>query len=199
MNIYSNNTWKTVVGMLKSNERTGLSEFECKERREKYGDNKVFIPYKTSVIGNIKNFLSPHIFLSFFIGAFLVYMQEYILGGITFTMVIITMLIKFFHSRSVVQKVKFMQKLNDSTAKVLRDGTEKIVKAEELVKGDIVVFSKDSLMAADIRIIQAEDLKVDEKNITGEKFLKDKFDSRIDNTVYSIEEMKNMLIKGTII
>lgn len=199
MNIYSNNTWKTVVGMLKSNERTGLSEFECKERREKYGDNKVFIPYKTSVIGNIKNFLSPHIFLSFFIGAFLVYMQEYILGGITFTMVIITMLIKFFHSRSVVQKVKFMQKLNDSTAKVLRDGTEKIVKAEELVKGDIVVFSKDSLMAADIRIIQAEDLKVDEKNITGEKFLKDKFDSRIDNTVYSIEEMKNMLFKGTII
>lgn len=199
MNIYSNNTWKTVVGMLKSNEKTGLSELECEERRKKYGDNKVFIPYKTSVVGNIKNFLSPHIFLSFFVGAFLVYMHKYILGTITFAMVIITMIIKFLHSRSVIQKVKFMQKLNDSTARVLRDGTEKIVKAEELVKGDIVIFSKDSLMAADIRIIQAEDLKVDEKNITGEKFLKDKFDSKIDNTAYSIEEMKNMLFKGTVI
>ena len=38
MNIYSNNTWKTVVGMLKSNEKTGLSELECEERRKKYGD-----------------------------------------------------------------------------------------------------------------------------------------------------------------
>ena len=64
--------------MLKSNEKTGLSELECEERRKKYGDNKVFIPYKTSVVGNIKNFLSPHIFLSFFVGAFLVYMHKYI-------------------------------------------------------------------------------------------------------------------------
>lgn len=199
MNIYSNNTWKTVVGMLKSNEKTGLSELECEERREKYGNNKVFIPYRTSIIMNIKNFLSIHIFLSLFVGIFLIYMKEYVLGIVTFAIMVVTILIKFVHSRSIVQKVKFMQKLNDSTAKVLRDGTEKIVRAEELVKGDIVIFSKDSLLAADIRIIEAEDLKVDEKNITGEKFLKDKFDSKIDNTAYSIEEMKNMLFKGTVI
>lgn len=199
MDVYSNNTWKTVVGMLKSNEKIGLSEAECEERRKKYGDNRVFIPYKTSIISSIRSFFKPHIFFSLFIGVFLIYMKQYILGGITLAMMAITLILKFIHSKSVVRKVKFMQKLNDSTARVLRNGTEKIVKAAELVKGDIVVFSKDSLIAADMRIIEAIDLKVDEKNITGEKYLKDKFDSKIDNTVYSVEEMKNMVFKGTVI
>ena len=164
MNIYSNNTWKTVVGMLKSDERTGLSELECEERRKKYGDNKVFIPYKTNILGTIKSFFSIHIFFSLFIGIFLICMKQYILGSITLGMMLITISVKIIHSRSIAQKVKFMQKLNDSTARVLRDGTEKIVRAEELVKGDIVLFSKDSLISADMRIIEAEELKVDEKN-----------------------------------
>ena len=199
MNIYSNNTWKTVVGMLKSDERTGLSELECEERRKKYGDNKVFIPYKINILGTIKSFFSIHIFFSLFIGLFLICMKQYILGSITLGMMLITISVKIIHSRSIAQKIKFMQKLNDSTARVLRDGTEKIVRAEELVKGDIVLFSKDSLISADMRIIEAEELKVDEKNITGEKFLKDKFDSKIDSAVYSVEEMKNMLFKGSVI
>lgn len=199
MNIYSNNTWKTVVGMLKSNERTGLSELECEERRRTQGDNKVFVPYKKSALETIRSFFSIHIFFSLFIAAFLLYEKEYVIGIITLVMMIITIILKAIHFGNIASKVKIMEKLNDSTARVLRDGTEKIIKAEEIVKGDIVLFSKDSLISADMRIIEADDLKVDEKNITGEKFLKDKFDSKIDRTVYSVEEMKNMLFKGSVI
>lgn len=199
MNIYCNNTWKAVVGMLKTNEFTGLSELECEERRKEYGGNKVFVPYKKNAFKIVKDFFSVHMFFSMLVIIFLMYVKEYILGGVILLLFILTMVLKAVYSRNIVNRAKFMEKLNDTTARVLRNGVEKIIKSEEIVKGDIVLFSKDSLIPADLRIIRAEDLKVDEKNITGEKFFKDKFDSKIDSAVYSVEEMKNMLFKGSVI
>lgn len=199
MNIYCNNTWKAVVGMLKTNEYSGLNDLECEERRKNHGGNRVFIPYKKNIFKTMKSFFSLHMFFSIIVILFLMYSKQYSLGGIALVVFLLTMILKAIHSRNIVNRAKFMEKLNDSTCRVLRNGVEKIVKSEEIVKGDIVLFSKDSLIPADLRIIRAEDLKVDEKNITGEKFFKDKFDSKIDSNVDSIEEMKNMLFKGSII
>ena len=59
---------------------------------------------------------------------------------------------------------------------VLREGVERIVTAEELVIGDIVIFKENSFISADLRIISSQDLKVDERSITGDKILKDNYD-----------------------
>jgi magnesium-transporting ATPase (P-type) len=121
------------------------------------------------------------------------------MGSISTAIIVVSLIIKIAHTKNKASKMKFLQNLNNTTTKVLRDGMPKDVKSEELVKGDIVYFSKGSLVPADMRVITATEIKVDEKNITGENFLKDKFDSKIDNVVYSIEEMKNIVFKGSVI
>jgi magnesium-transporting ATPase (P-type) len=199
LNIYSNNSWKAIVEMLKSDIYKGLSEEECEKRRKDSGDNRVFVPYKNGFISSLKNFFSIYIFLSIAIIGFLFYFSEYVMGSISTAIIVVSLIIKIAHTKNKASKMKFLQNLNNTTTKVLRDGMPKDVKSEELVKGDIVYFSKGSLVPADMRVITATEIKVDEKNITGENFLKDKFDSKIDNVVYSIEEMKNIVFKGSVI
>lgn len=65
--------------------------------------------------------------------------------------------------------------------------------------GDIVKINKDSVIPADIRIISANEIKVDEKSITGEAFYKEKFESKIIGNIFSLTDMKNILFKGSII
>ncbi|MBD7909809.1 MULTISPECIES: cation-transporting P-type ATPase [Clostridium] len=197
MNIYSNNSWKAIVEMLKSDIYKGLSEEECEKERKNSGDNRVFVPYKNGFIASLKNFFSIYIFLSVAIIGVLFYYSEYVMGSISTAIILISLIIKIIYTKNKTNKMKFLQNLNNTTTKVLRNGIPKEVKSEELVKGDIVYFSKGSLVPADIRIITANEIKVDEKNITGENFLKEKFDSKIDEAIYSIAEMKNMLFKGS--
>ncbi len=199
MNIYSNNSWKKVVEILKGDIYRGLTEEECELRRTSSGDNSINFPSGNNIISLAKSFFNIHIILSIAIISILFYFKEYVLAGISLIVFILSLFLKILHLKDQSDKVKFMQKLNNSTTTVLRDSAEKVVKSEELVKGDIVLFSKGSLISADIRIISAKDIKVDEKNITGENFLKDKFDSKIDSNVQSVEEAKNMLFKGSVI
>ncbi|MGL4108584.1 cation-transporting P-type ATPase [Clostridium sp. LP20] len=200
MEKYCNNSWKTIVEILASDIYKGLSESECDQRRKAYGDNKIYLPKGNSKVSTyIKLFLSLYLFVSIAVISFLFYRQEYIMGIITLAMILVNASIKLVHVYKRQKEVGFLQNINYATITVIRDGKEKIIKAEELVKGDIVLFSKGSLIAADIRIIEAKDIKVDEKNITGESFLKDKFESKIDGNISAITEMKNILFKGSVI
>ena len=200
MEKYCNSSWKTIVDILSSDIYKGLSESECDQRREAYGDNKVYLPKGNSnSITYIKSFLKIYIIIGIAIMSFLFYRQEYIMGTITLGMLLINITIKLLHIYKRQKEIGFLQNLNYTTVTVIRDGKEKLIKAEDLVKGDIVLFCKGSLIAADIRIIKANDIKVDEKNITGENFLKDKFESKIDGNISAITEMKNILFKGSVI
>ena len=59
-------------------------------------------------------------------------------------------------------------KMVPKKCKVLRDGSIVILDAEELVPGDVVDLSDGDQVPADIRIVSANDLKVDNSSLTGE-------------------------------
>jgi magnesium-transporting ATPase (P-type) len=68
-------------------------------------------------------------------------------------------------STAVIQALKIE---DDSQTKVLRDGTEQIVPTKELVPGDIVLLEPGDKVPADIRIMEAWNLEVNEAMLTGE-------------------------------
>lgn len=194
---YCNATWKEIVEHLNSDRYRGLSEEECAARRKAYGDNKINVIEKKS--NYIKEFLNLRYILNIAVIAYLACFKEYIMALILFLILIMSIGIKFSNTIKIKKKVEYLKKLNYATITVLRDGVEKIVKSEELVKGDIVHFKKGSLIAADLRVIRVHDVKVDEKNVTGEKFLKEKLESKIDGLITDINEMKNIIFRGSII
>lgn len=200
MNFYYNNTWKFIIEKLSSDVHKGLSEELVPKRREACGDNKIKLPLGSGgIFSYIKELISIYLFICLFIDIFLLVNKSYVLALFVTIIFFSNIFLRWLNIYQKKKQVEFLQNINYTTVSVLRDGVEKIVKAEDLVVGDIVYVRKGSLIAADMRVIRAHDIKVDEKNVTGEHFLKDKYESKIDGEVSSISEMKNILFKGTVI
>lgn len=200
MKRYYNNSWKEVVEALQSDIFKGLSNEECLSRRKSYGNNKIDLPESNKTFKVlIRASLSLYLVALLAISIYLIISKEYLLGSAVLITYIFNLSLKLFYTNRKESQIGELQKLNYSTVVVLRDGVEKIVKSEELVKGDIVFYKKGSLIAADMRIIRANDVLVDETNITGERFLKEKFESKIDGNISTVGEMKNILFKGTVV
>ncbi|WP_394897301.1 P-type ATPase, partial [Clostridium paraputrificum] len=200
MNFYYNNTWKFIIEKLSSDVHKGLSEELVPKRREAYGDNKIKLPLGSGgIFSYIKELISIYLFICLFIDIFLLVNKSYVLALFVTIILFSNIFLRWLNIYQKKKQVEFLQNINYTTVSVLRDGVEKIVKAEDLVVGDIVYVRKGSLIAADMRVIRAHDIKVDEKNVTGEHFLKDKYESKIGGEVSSISEMKNILFKGTVI
>ena len=196
MEKYCNNTWKDVVKVLHSNIDSGLSETECDDRRKVYGDNSIKLP---SISVNFKNIMRIYLLIQILSCVVLFLNKQIVMSLIVLIIFLINIITKIITTYKKNKKLSFLQKINNTTTTVLRSNSERIIKSSELVKGDIVYFQKGSLIAADLRIIEAEDLMVDEKNLTGETFYKNKFESKISGYVSSIGEMTNILFKGSII
>ncbi|AOR22966.1 cation-transporting P-type ATPase [Clostridium taeniosporum] len=200
MDKYCNNTWIQVVEMLESNAQRGLSSSECEARKNKYGTNKIGLPNGNRLSKNILGvFKQIHILIYFIITILLFIINFNNFKFVVLGFLIINIVALMYYNIRKDKEIGFLEKLNFATATVIRDGVQQIIKVEDILIGDIVVFKKDSLIPADIRIIKANNIKVDEKNITGEGFLKEKFESKISGGINSLSEMNNILFKGSVI
>lgn len=61
-----------------------------------------------------------------------------------------------------------LKNLSSPESTVLRDGKRFKVKSAELVPGDIVILEEGDTIGADLRLIEAVNLKVNESSLTGE-------------------------------
>lgn len=193
-----NQSYKEVLKSLDTSLEKGLTEEECIYRKQKWGDNKIYF-YKENLLKNIFSLKNIYLLLNLIICIFMFLFKEYFKLGIIFFMLFINIYIKFFILMKNKENIEYIDKINTASVEVLRDGKEKIIKSSNLVVGDIIYFRKNSLIAADIRILKSKDLKVDESNITGEKFIKEKYNYKLDYAPSNIGEINNMLFKGSIV
>lgn len=80
--------------------------------------------------------------------------------------------------------------------KIKRNGKEIEIDSSELVVGDIVLLESGNKISADLRIIEARNLTVDESILTGESINSIKFNDVIKDDV-SLADRKNLLFAGT--
>ncbi len=84
-------------------------------------------------------------------------------------------------------------------SRVLRDGKECEVAAEELVPGDLIELRRDELIPADARIISANRLTVNEAMLTGESIPVAKAANTIALHSAPIADRHNMVFRGTVV
>jgi Ca2+-transporting ATPase len=74
----------------------------------------------------------------------------------------------FIQERRSEKSLEALNKLVPHHTHVLRDGISYHILANELVPGDIVHLTTGDRVPADIRIVEALDLEIDESSLTGE-------------------------------
>ena len=108
---------------------------------------------------------------------------------------IVSALIKYFQNYSVYKFNKTLETKIYSKAIVIRDGKETIIKAENIVLGDIVKLNAGTLIPADLRLLEAKDLFINQSSFSGESL---PIEKTIDaNDTEDIFEIKNICYMGS--
>src|SRR5690606_25490303 len=90
-----------------------------------------------------------------------------------------------------------LKRLAAPTARVLRDGLERVVPAAELVPGDVVLLADGDRVPADGRLIAAHALAVDESLLTGESAPVMKDARAVLPADTALADRNNMVVMGT--
>lgn len=200
MKKYYNKSWMEVVEELGSNLKKGLMEYEVIYKREINGDNNLVIPRKNKIDIILKESLHKEmvilellLLISFLIN------KNYLILIIGFILMVLDFVFNLSLNVKRYKNLTSLVELNTTKVTVLREGMETIVEAHQLMIGDIVIFKKGSFISADLRVVESNGLKVDESSVTGEEFLKEKYETKMDYEVSKIGEINNMLFRGTIV
>lgn len=93
---------------------------------------------------------------------------SYVEGIAIFVIVFLNAGIGAYTENQAAGALEALSKLSQPKATVLRDGKEISVKSTLMVPGDVVILGTGDIAPADVRLIDADDLKVNEMLLTGE-------------------------------
>ena len=148
--------------------KEGLDAKEVKSRLIQDGKNVVIKEEKRSFLYFlIASFKDEFILILLFLSLINFFLQDKLGSLIILIIALISALIRFVQDYSVD---KFNQKLKSriySTTTVLRNNQELEVRVEDVVKGDIIKLNAGAIIPADLRIIEAKDLFLNESVFTG--------------------------------
>lgn len=158
-----------LVRWLDSNSDTGLSTNEVAARLAKHGSNKQksseqLSPYKLF----FDQFRSSVVLILVAATAVSLVMGEQLQALGIAVAVAINALVGFCIEYKSQLSIAELNELSGPRCRVCRDGVENDVAVEQLVPGDIVFLAEGDRVPADLRILQAANLSVDESQLSGE-------------------------------
>ena len=149
--------------------KEGLSEKEIEIRQREFGKNEIPEEKPPS---NFSLFLSQfkHLFIIILLfAAFLSLIFHQFLDALAiFLVLLFNAFLGFYQERKAIKILEELKKILKIEAKVIREGRERIIDATELVPGDLILLSAGDKVPADARIIESQNLRVNEMVLTGE-------------------------------
>ena len=149
--------------------QTGLSEAEAQKRLAEYGFNEAAKKQKrTLVLQFVLKFFHPLVVLLVVIAAVTFWTGDPVSGSIIALMAIASVVLGFFQEYRAGKEADRLSEMVRATATVCRNGKSKEIPIKQIVPGDIVDLFAGDMIPADIRIIQAKDLFINQAALTGE-------------------------------
>ena len=177
---------------------TGLSPAEVQARLEQYGPNEVAREKRRTWLmrlwDNIKN---PLVILLIILGVI-----SYLTGDMRATIVILTMVVlgivlRYVQESRADNAAEQLKAMVRTTATVIREGQRKEISLLELVPGDIVALAAGDMIPADVRVLTAKDLFLNQAALTGESLPVEKTASIVDGSIENPLEMADICFLGS--
>jgi len=107
----------------------------------------------------------------------------------------------FVQEQRSEKSLEALNKLVPHYCHLIRDGVAQTLLSNVLVPGDLVTFSVGDRIPADIRLIRANNLSLDESTMTGETTPADKHTDPVDDArgIPDISERRNTALMGTLV
>uniref|UniRef100_A0A915DEQ0 Calcium-transporting ATPase n=1 Tax=Ditylenchus dipsaci TaxID=166011 RepID=A0A915DEQ0_9BILA len=203
LNIFSAsaNSIEECATELRTDLHNGLSAIDATQRLQLTGYNEFQMTVKESLFRKyIEQFKNPLIALLLVSAIISVLLKQYDDALSITVAVVIVVSVGFVQEYRSEKTLEKLNKLVPPTCHCIRNGRSVQFFARELVPGDIVILAMGDRIPADLRIVEAIDLQIDESSFTGENEPRHKHINPVKTPESSgIEHLDNVAYMGTLI
>jgi len=177
----------------------GLTEEEAQKRLQYYGFNEPHKRKKRRIVFQIlSKFTNPLVIVLLIIAGFSLFFGEKINAFIVSVMAMMSVFMSFIQEYRAGKEAERLSEMVRASATVYRNGRAKELKIRELVVGDIVDLFAGDMIPADLRIIQAKDLFINQAALTGESIPVEKNHLPLKIEKFSqLTELSNLAFMGS--
>jgi calcium-translocating P-type ATPase len=188
-----------VVRRLNTNTETGLDAAEIPRRLAKYGPNR--LP-EAARRGPFMRFLLQfnNVLINILLAAAFVklMMNLWLDASIILGVVLINALLGFIQEGKAEKALDSIRNMLSAEARTVRDGETRLVPAEELVPGDVVLLESGDKVPADLRLTDVKNLRTEEAALTGESVPTDKSTNPVSAKA-TVGDRESMAFSGTLV
>ena len=186
----------------------GLTEEEAAARLASEGPNKLKEAKKDSLfkkfLGQLKDPMTIVLIIAAAVSAVTaVYAGESLTDTIIIlAVVLVNACLGVYQESKAEAAIEALQQVAAATAKVIRGGHQKTIRADEVVRGDLLVLEAGDAVPADARIVECASMKTQEAALTGESTDVEKQSDALEpaaNGDVSLGDRKNMVYMGSIV
>ncbi|MBN1533812.1 MAG: cation-transporting P-type ATPase [Spirochaetes bacterium] len=188
-----------LLHLFKSDREKGLDSFEVKHRREHFGPNMLTAKKKQNpLVRFLLQFHQPLVYILLAASIITLVLGEYIDSAVIFAVIFVNAIVGFLQESKAIEALEALSKSLKTESTVIRSGVKTGIGSEEIVPGDIVLLKSGDKVPADMRLLYARDLKIDESVLTGESLPIEKRTSVLGDGVI-LAERHNMAYSSTLV
>ncbi len=181
----------------KQTQPEGLNQAEAADRLQKLGPNA--LPQKKGKpawLRFLAHFNDVLIYILLAAAVMTAVMGHWVDTAVILGVTVINALIGYIQESNAEKSLQSIRNMLSSDAQVIRDGKHATIPTTDLVPGDIVVLRAGDRIPADMRLIEAHNLRVEEAILTGESTVVDKHTDALTGDL-PLGDRTNMLFSGT--
>src|SRR5215475_13788845 len=164
-----------VVKRLATDGLRGLDPADAAARLQKYGPNRLPEGKRR---GPLRRFLAQFnnvpVYVLLGAGFIKLMLNLWVDASIIFGVVILNAILGFIQEGKAEKALESIRNMLSAEARTLRGGETRLIAAEQLVPGDIVLLESGDKIPADLRLADVKNLRTEEAALTGESVPADK-------------------------
>ncbi len=183
--------------------KKGLSNEEAAKRALEQGKNCLEEKKKTSLLVRFLLQMNDFMVIILLVAAGVSFLSTYLRGEndyidpiIILVIVVLNAVLGIVQESRAEKALEALKKMSAPMARVIRQGLQTRIKAEDLVTGDLIILETGDYVPADARLVHSNNLKTDESSLTGESLPVEKNIEKLDKDI-GLGDKRNMVFSGT--
>ncbi len=175
----------------------GLSQEEAEFRLKLDGPNELELVKRTTPIMRfLRQFHNILIYVLLISAVVTIFLEYWVDSAVILGVVVLNAIFGFIQEGKAEDAIDAIREMLAPTANVIRDGMHLAIPAKDLVNGDIILIKSGDKVPADLRLIEAKNLQIQESILTGESNAVEK-DPKPVSQEASIGDRLSMAYSGT--
>jgi magnesium-transporting ATPase (P-type) len=188
-----------VVKRLATNSEKGLDAEEASVRLQKHGPNRLPEGKKRGPFMRfVAQFNNVLVYVLLAAGFTKLMLSLWVDAAIIFGVVVLNALLGFIQEGKAEKALDSIRNMLSAEARTVRGGETRMIPAEQLVPGDVVILESGDKIPADLRLVDTKNLRTEEAALTGESVPADKVTDVMPANA-TVGDRENMAFSGTMV